>query len=376
VMVPSAEIGASTALDDGPVPDAVADPAMAIASSGSTGLPKIIVSPGPGTFDPGRPAYATSQQMGAGAGQVQLVPAPLYHTNGFRIAHGALHRDELLVLMEHFDAEHAVSLIERYRVTTTTMAPVMLLRMARLANIEHRDLSSLRSLLQGAASCPPWLVRWWIDRIGAERFFVSYGSSERVGVTFLRGTEWLDHPGSVGRGLNTDVRILNDAGEELPPGAVGHVYLRSHDRSVPPYAYRGSPPAPSTEDGFTTVGDLGWLDEDGYLFIADRRLDMIVSGGVNVYPSEVEAALVEHPGVADVAVIGLPDDEWGQRVHALVEPAERSRPPSTAELRAHCRARLAPHKVPKSVEMVERLPRTAAGKLNRSSLAGERAARA
>jgi len=360
-------------LPDGPLPDAVADPAMAIASSGSTGFPKIIVSPGPGVYDAARPAYATSQQMGAGRGQVQLVPAPLYHTNGFRIAHGSLHRDELLVLMEHFDAQQAVSLIERHRVTTTTMAPVMLLRIARLPGVERRDLSSLRSVLQGAASCPPWLVRWWIDRIGPERFFVSYGSTERVGVAFLKGTEWLEHPGSVGRGLDTDIRILDDAGRDLAAGEIGHVYLRSRDADGPSYRYRGAEPAPTTDDGFTTVGDLGWLDEDGYLYIADRRLDLIVTGGVNVYPSEVEAALVEHPGVADAAVVGVPDEEWGQRLHAVVEPSDRARAPTDDVLRDHCRARLAPHKVPKTFEVVDALPRTAAGKLNRSMLAGERA---
>jgi bile acid-coenzyme A ligase len=306
--------------------------------------------------------------MGSGPGQVQLVPAPLYHTNGFRISHAALHRDELIVLMQRFDAALCAELIERHRVTTVTMAPVMLLRLARLPDIEQRDLSSLRSVLQGAGPCPPWLVRFWIELVGPERFFISYGASERVGITFLRGDEWLEHPGSVGRGLKTEVRILDDDGRELPAGEVGEIFLRQTD-DAGGYVYLGAPPAKQTSDGFTSVGDLGWLDHDGYPYIADRRVDMIVSGGANVYPAEVEAALLEHPGVADCGVVGLPDEEWGSRVHAVVEPADPSAPPSDDDLRRHCRGRLAAYKVPKSFSLVDRLPRTDAGKLNHSALA-------
>lgn len=370
--VPTGSLDESRQMPGDEVTDHVADPAMAIASSGSTGLPKIIVSPGPGVFDPEGVTYATSREMGGGRGQTQLIPGPMYHTNGFRITHGALHRDELVVLMERFDAERAVALIERHRVTTTTMVPAMLLRIARLPGVEDRDLSSLQSVLQGGAACPAWLVRWWIDRVGPDRFCMSYGASERVGVTFLRGSEWLEHPGSVGRALNSEVKILNDDGGECPTGEIGHIYLRPSEEQGPSYEYRGAPPAPQTDDGFVTVGDLGWQDADGYLYVADRRVDMIVSGGANVYPSEVEAALLEHPGVRDVAIVGLPDEEWGQRVHAVVEPSDAAGPPGPAELRAHCKHRLAAFKVPKSFEVVDRLPRTEAGKLNRSALAAER----
>jgi bile acid-coenzyme A ligase len=351
------------------LPDRIADPAMAIATSGSTGQPKLIVSPGPGTYDPDAPAYQTAQRMGSGPGQVQLVPAPLYHTNGFRISHGALDRDELVVLMERFDAAVCADLIERHRVTTVTMAPVMLLRLARLPGIRGRDLSSLRSVLQGAGPCPPWLVRFWIDLVGPERFFISYGASERVGVTFLRGDEWLEHPGSVGRGLSTEIRILDDEGRDVRAGEVGEIFLRQTGAGGGGHVYLGAPPAKATADGFTSVGDMGWLDEDGYLYIADRRVDMIVSGGANVYPAEVEAALLEHPGVADCGVVGLPDDEWGSRVHAVIEPTDPGSPPSEEDLHRHCRERLAAYKVPKSWSVTGRLPRTDAGKLNHSALA-------
>lgn len=369
--VTSAELAAAGVLATTPLPDRTPDPALAIATSGSTGRPKLIVSPGAGTYDPDTPTYQSAQRMGSGRGEVQLIPAPLYHTNGFRILHGALDRDELVVLMRRFDAALCADLIERHRATTVTMAPVMLLRLARLPGIEERDLSSLRSVLQGAAPCPPWLVRFWIERLGPERFFVSYGASERVGLTFLRGDEWLEHPGSVGRGLNTEVRILDDEGRDLPASEVGEIFLRQTRDGPTGYRYVGAPPAKQTPDGFTSVGDMGWLDEDGYLYIADRRLDMIVTGGANVFPAEVEAALLEHPGVADCAVVGLPDEEWGSAVHAVIQPTDPARPPADEELRRHCRGRLAAYKVPKSFSVTGRLPRTDAGKLNHSALAAE-----
>ncbi|HEX4778953.1 MAG TPA: AMP-binding protein [Acidimicrobiia bacterium] len=364
-----ADVRATTSYDTAPVPDRVADPAMAVASGGSTGSPKLIVDTEPGIYDPDASAYQTAAAMGGARVQVQLVPAPLYHTNGFRLAHATLHRGERIVLMERFDAARAVDLIERHSVTTVTMAPTMLLRIARLPAFDPHRLDSLQSVLQGAAPCPPWLVRWWIDRVGAERFFIAYGASERVGITFIRGDAWLEHPGSVGKGLRADVRILDEQRRDVPAGVVGEVFLRPHERDADPDLYRGAPPAPHTDDGFVSVGDLGWLDDDGYLYIADRRADMIVTGGANVFPAEVEAAMSEHPSVADVAVVGVPDDEWGRYVHAVVQPVDVDAPPSPEELRAHCRARLAPYKVPKAFTFVDALPRTDAGKLNRSALA-------
>ncbi|MDE3086509.1 MAG: AMP-binding protein [Acidobacteriota bacterium] len=369
-VVSSAELDGARSLPAGPVEDRVPDPAFAIATSGSTGRPKLIVSPGPGVYDAEAPT-ALHQGMGAARRPVQLVPAPMYHTNGYRILHLALDRDELVVLMERFDAALAAELIERHRVTSVTMAPVMLLRLARLEGIEERDLTSVTSILQGAASCPPWLVRWWIEHVGPEHFFISYGASERVGLAFLRGDEWLAHPGSVGRGLNTDIRILDDEGGDLPTGEVGEIFLRQTSDEPSGYRYVGAPPAKQTPDGFTSLGDMGWLDTDGYLYIADRRVDMIVTGGANVFPAEVEAALLEHPEVADCAVVGLPDEEWGSRVHAVVQPRHPGKPPAEDDLRRHCRERLAGYKVPKSVSFMSPLPRTEAGKLNHGALAAQ-----
>jgi bile acid-coenzyme A ligase len=196
---------------------------------------------------------------------------------------------------------------------------------------------------------------------------MTYGSTENAGLSRIRGDEWLTHPGSVGRPFNSEFRILDEAGRELPPGEVGEIYGRSTASPGPTFAYVGAP-ARSTADGFASVGDLGWLDAEGYLYIADRRSDMLITGGANVFPAEVEAALLEHPGVADAAVIGLPDPEWGQRVHALWQARDPERPPAVEALREHCRARLSAYKVPKSFECVTALPRSEAGKLSRPAL--------
>jgi bile acid-coenzyme A ligase len=356
-----------------PLPDVVPRRAMAVASGGATGKPKVIVTPTPGAAVPGLAAQVSTTGYPSGAGHVQLVPGPLYHTNGFAICQMSLFEDQCVVLMERFDAAHAVELVERHRVTVTTMPPTMLARIARLPEIDGADLSSIKGVLQGAAACPEWLVRRCIELVGKEHFFIAYGSTERVGLTMVRGDEWLEHPGTVGRGTQTDIRILDDDGNDLSPGQVGEIFMRSKaTQGAPTFEYLGASAPRRTADGFTTIGDLGWLDDDGYLYVADRRADMIVSGGANVFPAEVEAALSEHPGVADVAVVGVPDEEWGRRVVALVEPLDTHSPPSPDDLDAHARERLAAYKVPRGYEIVERLPRTPAGKINRSALAEER----
>jgi bile acid-coenzyme A ligase len=260
--VSTGDLARAASLADGPLPDRIADPAMAVATSGSSGGPKLIISPGSGLFDPDKSAYLTSERVGAGPGQVQLVPAPLYHANGFRICHGGLHRGEQVILMERFDAGRLVELVERYRVSTVTMAPTMLQRVARLPEATRRDLSSLQSVLQGAGPCPEWVARWWIDVVGAERFFMTYGSSEQVGITLIRGDEWLDHPGSVGRGLQTDIRVLDDDGRDVAVGEVGEVFMRRQDAGAPRHEYRGSPPAKPGMGSPVWATSAGWTKRD------------------------------------------------------------------------------------------------------------------
>jgi bile acid-coenzyme A ligase len=299
--------------------------------------------------------------------QTILVPAPIYHTNGFATLTNLLGGDRLVVLAK-FDAALLVDVIERHRVTNFTATPTMLARVAALRDIRHRDFSSVAWILQGAAVMPHALLRTWFDLLSPEQVVMAYGMTENLGLTALRGDEWLAHPGSVGRGFRgTEIRILDQAGRALEAGQLGEIYLRAPMSAG--YRYLGgAPPLPSTPDGFRSAGDVGQLDEDGYLYIADRRADMIVSGGANVFPAEVECALAEHAGIADVVVIGLADPEWGRRVHAVVQPADAAAPLTAHDVIAYAKSRLAAYKVPKTVEFVDELPRTAATKINRSAM--------
>jgi bile acid-coenzyme A ligase len=350
---------------------AVSPRTYGICSSGSTGTPKVILGAWPAIWDPsiGVPFVEPWQPMPRP--QTILVPAPMYHTNGFATLLNLLAGDRL-VIMERFDAARLVDAVERHRITTFTATPTMLQRIADLPGIDDRDLSSLEWILQGAAPMPPSLMHRWVGLIGAERILMVYGMTEALGFAALRGDEWLAHPGSVGRGVrDTEFRILDADGKELPAGDIGEIYLRSPTGDG--FAYLGDAvPPPATDDGFRTVGDMGYLDDDGYLYLVDRRVDMIVTGGANVFPAEVEAALVDHPGIADVVVVGLQDPQWGRRVHAIVEPADPAAPPTADEVVAYAKGRLAAYKVPKTVELVDAIPRSEATKVNRRALVDAR----
>jgi bile acid-coenzyme A ligase len=352
-----------------PLPDRTPHPGKAIGSGGSTGRSKIIVDPHPLSRTPRPPD--DPGYMGLRPGQVQLVPGPLYHNSPFGWSHMGLFDNHTLVLMERFDAARVVDLIEGHRVNFIVLVPTMMRRIAQLPGIERRDLSSIEGIMHTAAPCPPWVKHAWINLIGGEKVYEGFGAAEAVGATTIRGDEWLRHPGSVGRPANCDLRILNENGNDLPPGDVGEIFMRPHTPD-PTYAYIGSAPAKSTPDGFTSVGDMGWVDAEGYLFLADRRVDLIITGGANVYPAEVEAVLTEHPAVGDVAVIGVPDEDFGKCVHAIIQPRDPDTPPSVRELDAHCRQRLAAYKIPKTYEFLTPLPRDDAGKIRRSALAAER----
>lgn len=347
------------------LPNVYPHPGKAIASGGSTGRSKIVVDR---TWNPA----VWRRTLGMEDGQVQLMAAPLYHNSPKLIGNTGLMKDHTIVIMERFTPEQAVDLIERYRVNYAYLPPIIMQRIARMPGIQDRDLSSIHAFHSSAAVCPPWLKQWWIDRIGAEKVWEVYGSSEGVGATIIRGDEWLEHPGSVGRpSENSKLRILDEDQRDLPPGEIGEIYMWTE--RGPTFDYVGAPPLKSTPDGYYSVGDLGSVDDDGYLFIADRRTDMIVTGGANVYPAEVEAALGEHPDVADVVVVGVPDDEWGRRVHAIVQPRDSEMPPDRAELDAHVRERLVNYKAPKTYEFLRQFPRNEAGKIRRTELAAERA---
>jgi bile acid-coenzyme A ligase len=365
--LPALSASAASA-DFGPLPEVISPTAYGICSSGSTGLPKVILNVAPAVWTPqhGEP-FLAHWTSAVSQPQIILVPAPLYHTNGFNTLNYLLGGDRL-VLMEKFNAAMVLDLIERHRVTNFTATPTMLARIAAVPGVEGRDLSSVEWILQGAAVMPPALLHKWFELLSPEQVVMAYGMTEQLGITALRGDEWLRHPGSVGRGFrDTEIRILDGDGRVLGPGELGEIYLRSPMSASYRYV-GGAPPLPTTLDGFGTGGDMGYLDSEGYLYFADRRTDMIVTGGANVYPAEVEAALVEHEGVADVVVIGLSDPEWGRRVHAVVQPVDPVDPPSEQEIIAFAKGRLARYKVPKTVELVSEIPRTAATKVSRSAM--------
>ncbi len=356
---------------DQPLPIAVSPNANGICSSGSTGLPKVILTLAQGLWTPESSfpflaAWAPTPQP-----QTILVPAPMYHTNGFSPLTYLLGGDRLVVL-EKFDAAMVVDAIEKYHITNFTATPTMLARIAALPDVHQRDLSSVAWILQGAAVMPHALLHTWFDLLSPEQVVLAYGMTEGLGITALRGDEWLAHPGSVGRGFrDTEVRILDPQGRPVATGELGEVYLRSPMSAG--YLYLGGAPLlPSTPDGFRTAGDIGHLDADGYLYIADRRSDMIITGGANVFPAEVESALAEHDDIADVVVIGLADPEWGRRVHAVVQLADPATPLTERQVIAYAKSRLAAYKVPKTVEFVDEIPRTAATKVNRSAMIAAR----
>ncbi|MCX4831227.1 AMP-binding protein [Streptomyces sp. NBC_01016] len=345
--------------------------AHGICSSGSTGTPKVILTARPAVHAPAFSTPLMQSWTPVPRPQTILVLAPMYHANGFTALFGLFDGDQLVV-MEKFDATRVVSAVEGHGVTTFTATPTMLQRIADLSGIDDRDLTSLEWILQGAAPMPPALVHRWADLIGAERIVMAYGMTEGLGITALRADEWMTHQGSVGRPLRaTELRILDADGKEVPVGGTGDIYLRSPRYHG--YEYLGDAPGlKTTPDGFQTAGDVGYLDADGYLYLLDRRVDIIISGGANVFPAEVEAALIDHPAIADVVVIGLRDPDWGRRVHALIEPRDPAAPPTHEEVVAYARSRLAAYKLPKTTEFVDVMPRSAATKVNRGALVAAR----
>ncbi|MCV7200102.1 class I adenylate-forming enzyme family protein [Mycobacterium angelicum] len=350
------------------LPEAISPTANGICSSGSTGVPKVILNLAPSLWIPQQGEPFLSNWTPIAQPQTIMVPAPMYHTNGFATFLMLLGGDHLVIL-EKFDATLVLDVVERFRITNFTATPTMLARIAARPDVRQRDLSSIVFILQGAAVMPPSLLHTWFELLSPEQIVTAYGMTENLGLTALRGDEWLTHPGSVGRGFrDTEIRILDAEKRPLGPGEHGDVYLRAPMSAG--YRYLGgAPPLPCTEDGFRSAGDIGHLDEDGYLYIVDRRADMIITGGANVFPAEVESALAGHPGIADVVVIGLSDPHWGRRVHAVVQPAETL---TEQQVIDYAKSRLAPYKVPKTVEFVDAIPRTAATKVNRSAMIAAR----
>jgi fatty-acyl-CoA synthase len=345
-------------------------------SSGTTGRPKGIRPPLPDrqVDEPGDSMVALfGNRIGLGPDTVFLSPAPLYHAAPLRLCATVQALGGTVVVMERFDAEQALAAIERYRVTHGQWVPTMFVRLLKLpAEVRARyDLSSLRVAVHAAAPCPAEVKQQMLDWWGPilQEY---YSSTEVAGMTWVDPDEWASHPGSVGRSILGVIHICGDDGRELPTGEVGTVYF---ERDARPFEYHDDPEKTRAAEhprhpNWTTVGDIGLLDEDGYLYLTDRTAFMIISGGVNVYPQEIEDALALHPAVADVAVIGVPDAEMGEQVKAVVQVAPGAEPGEELadDLVAHVRSRLAGYKVPRSVDFVDRLPRTPTGKLVKGPL--------
>ena len=334
-----------------------------LATGGSSGLPKVVAAPGPVRYDPLRTPSPLMRRAGWRTGQRQLVAGPLHHTAAFTTCLDGILDRNTVVLLPAFGPDLLVEQVREHRIEWLQLTPAHLRSVLRLVDPAPADFGTVRAVLHTAAPCDFVTKKAWLDLLGPHRLFESYGSTEQIGVTLARGDEWLARPGTVGKGFLTQIRILDDAGRRLPPGEVGMVYLRS-GRTGARAGYLGGLSMPCTPDGFASVGDHGWLDADGYLFLAPRRTDLINVGGENVYPAEVEAALLEHPSVLDAMVVGGPDPIFGAVVQARVVLADGGRPSGT-ELIRHCASRLSPYKVPRRVSFVADLPRSAAGKLER-----------
>lgn len=349
-------------IDDSPLPDTTAPAMKAPTSGGSTGRPKLIVAGDPGVVNEGAPG------MGQRVDGVVCIPGPLYHNAPFSFGAGSLFHGNHLVILPNFDAEATLAAIERHRADWILFVPTMMSRISRLPDdVKNRyDLSSLAVVWHMAAPCPPWLKEEWCHWLGGEKIFELYAGTEAQAVTIIRGDEWLAHRGSVGRVVTGEMKVLDpDTYDELPRGTVGEIFMRN-DRIT--YRYLGAE-ARTTPDGWESLGDMGWIDDEGYVYLTDRRGDMILSGGANIYPAEIENALSEHPLVVSSAVIGLPDEDLGNRVHAMVQVSGAI---TDDEMHTFLAERLVRYKIPRTFEFVDHAVRDDAGKVRRSALRDER----
>ena len=337
-------------------------------SGGSTGRPKLILSGGPGVTDPSAAgAYRTVPD------DTMIMPGPLYHNGPFTSGFGGLFKGAHLVILPRFDAEKTLEAVHTHGGTWMYLVPTMMSRIWKLPEEVRAkyDVSTLRTVWHLAAPCPPWLKEAWINWLGAEVIMELYAGTEAQAVTIITGTEWLAHRGSVGKVTVGEMKAFDANGAELPPGEIGEVFMRRPEGAAPSYHYRGAT-ARTLEGGWESLGDIGYFDEDGYLYLADRRTDMILVGGSNVYPAEIEAALDEHPLVQSSAVIGLPDDEMGNQIHAIIQPREGL---TEQAVRDHLKSMLVTYKQPRTFEFVTENIRDDAGKVRRTQLRDERIAK-
>lgn len=351
-----------------PLPEITSTSFKVMTSGGSTGRPKLIVSASPAQWDLDL-EYLQIPTEGA-----MLIPGPLYHNGPFLWGMIALFRGNRVVVTTRFDAEQTLALLAQHKVDVVYMVPTMMQRIWKLpeATRLQYDLSHLKALWHLAAPCPAWLKEAFIEWLGANVIWELYGGTEGTGSTIISGEEWLAHRGSVGKPSEaSEMKIVGENGETLPPGEVGELYIRPVTGPGSTYRYIGAE-AKAIDGGWESLGDLGYFDEDGYLYLADRHTDMILSGGANIYPAEVEAAIDAFPSVRSSAVIGLPDEDLGNAVHAIVDAPGVDTAEAEAALLNHLNERLVRYKVPRTIEFVTEPLRDDAGKVRRKQLRAER----
>ncbi len=349
-----------------PIADEVAGQDM-LYSSGTTGRPKGVMTPLLlDKIDAVSPLLQlSSARYGIDENTVYLSPAPLYHAAPLRFNMTVMRLGGTSVIMEHFDAEEFLRLVPKHRITHTQVVPTMFVRMLKLPETVRAkyDMSSLRCVIHAAAPCPipvkEAMIAWWGPII-----WEYYGGTEGNGLTMANAQEWLAHKGTVGKAVVGKLKIVGDDGEELPVGEPGTVYFAEGREFV----YHNDPKKTAESrhpKGWTTLGDVGYVDADGFLHLTDRKAFMIISGGVNIYPQEAENTLINHPKVVDVAVFGVPNEDFGEEVKAVVQPRDmREAGPALAEeLIAYCRQHLSPIKCPRTVDFEAELPRHPTGKL-------------
>jgi long-chain acyl-CoA synthetase len=343
-------------------------------TSGTTGRPKGVRRALPGT-DPETAGGAFGGMLYLFGVQpfddnVHIIGSPLYHTAVLVFGGASINIGHTVVVMDKWTAEDMLRLIDRYRVTTTHMVPTQFVRLLGLPDdVKAKyDVSSLRHMVHAAAPCPPavkrQMIEWWGNCID------EYYAASEGGGTYVTAEEWMRKPGTVGKKWPfSEVVILDDDGNELPAGQVGTVYFHMPTGNFE--YYKDEEKTKNSRQGkFFTVGDAGYMDDEGWLFLSDRKIDMIISGGANIYPAEIESELIMHPKVADVAVFGIPNEDWGEEVKAVIEPIEgvEPGPELEAEIMAYCQERLAKYKWPKSIDFTSEMPRDPNGKLYKRKL--------
>ncbi len=344
-------------------------------SSGTTGRPKGIFRPAPdSSFDsPGFLFGGFAILYRFDETSTYLSPAPLYHSAPLGFSTSVLGVGGTVIVLEKFDPILALESIEKYQVTHSQWVPTMFTRMLKMPEEERNrfDLSSQEVAIHAAAPCPVEVKRQMIDWWGPV-IYEYWGATEGTGKTMITSEEWLERPGSVGKAVLGTLHICDDEGNELPSGEIGVLYA---DLPAMPFEYFGDPAKTKTavnpeHPSWATVGDMGYLDEEGYLYLTDRKSFMIISGGVNIYPQEIENAMIMHPKVGDIAVFGVPNEEFGEEVKAVVQPAEGIAPDEdlTKELMNFAREHIAHYKCPRSIDFIEEMPRLPTGKLYKRKL--------